>query len=332
MRRDFQRNLGTFGSLTVNNLFLFVALMFFGEVRSGLEPQGAEPFLLLLTLLLLFPLSADPLGRIPASRLCLWPLSARQRAALRSAALALSPVLWIALAALLLMTRRPALGALFLLAAVVVPAIATAGRRLSAQAHWNGLRWIPVFPGRLGVPIGNNLRQMFSTLDVYTALVLSVTGSLYRAAGMAPVLSLVIGLALSTYAQCLFGLDWNGSGITRYRLLPLPAWQILLAKDAAFLGVLFLLVLPLSPIPGMTFGFTALAIGHFPSLVARLPQHRWRFTGGRASAGVVTAIGGLIMGSFARSVMGPAVVALSVGLYAASLYLSGRLWERAFQA
>ena len=49
-----------------------------------------------------------------------------------------------------------------------------------------------------------------------------------------PVLSILIALALITYAQSLFGVDF-GSGMTLYRLLPLRGWEILLAKDLAFL-------------------------------------------------------------------------------------------------
>ena len=62
MRRD----LGTFGSLKVNNFFFFVVLLVWGAVRSGMPPTSAYPFLLLLGLLLLVPLSSDPLNRISA--------------------------------------------------------------------------------------------------------------------------------------------------------------------------------------------------------------------------------------------------------------------------
>jgi hypothetical protein len=44
---------------------------------------------------------------------------------------------------------------------------------------------------------------------------------------------------MSTYAQSLFGLELgSGSGMTRYHLLPLGGWEILLAKDIAFLAML----------------------------------------------------------------------------------------------
>jgi hypothetical protein len=63
-----------------------------------------------------------------------------------------------------------------------------------------------------------------------------------------------------------------------------------LAKDEAFLGFLLLLVLPLDPAPGLTFGFIALAVGHHPSILLPIPQRRWRFTGGRLLPGAIQGI------------------------------------------
>jgi hypothetical protein len=127
-RRDF----ASFRGLKANNFFLFVALLVYGAAESGLEPAGAEPFLQLLAFLMLFPLSADPLRKIPATRRALWPFSSWHRAGLRLATLAISPVLWFAAAALLVKTRRPALGILFLACVLVAPLIASAGRRVTA--------------------------------------------------------------------------------------------------------------------------------------------------------------------------------------------------------
>jgi hypothetical protein len=78
LRRAVQRDLGTFEAVKLNNFFLLVALMAYGAIESGLEPKSAEPLLLLLGLLVLFPLSSDPLARIPSSRLRLWPLDRKQ--------------------------------------------------------------------------------------------------------------------------------------------------------------------------------------------------------------------------------------------------------------
>src|ERR1700744_3536917 len=99
--RVMRRDIGTFFALKVNNFFLFVLLLIWGNLVSGLPPRSAYPFLLLVSFLLLFPLSSDPLAKIPPSRRALWPLNPLQRAGLRLASAALSPVLWVAAALLL---------------------------------------------------------------------------------------------------------------------------------------------------------------------------------------------------------------------------------------
>ena len=109
---------------------------------------------------------------------------------------------------------------------------------------------LPSFPGPLNHLIRKNLRGMLSTLDFYVALLLSVAALAYRTWGMKlsaealMPMTLLIIVALSSYAQCLFGLDGE-SGLDRYRLLPVSGWQVLLAKDAAFMALAMLLVLPL---------------------------------------------------------------------------------------
>ena len=90
-------------------------------------------------------------------------------------------------------------------------------------------------------------------------------------------MSLLILLALSSYAQCLFGLDGTG-GLMRYRLLPLRGWQILLAKDAAFLAVSLVLTLALNPLAGLTAALVVLAVGHEQAVKHITPQTRWRFS------------------------------------------------------
>jgi hypothetical protein len=93
LRRAVGRDLAS--SVKANNL-LFL----------GLLGRSAAALFVLLGLLLLFPLSSDPLGKVPSARLALWPLSGWQRLGLRLASLALSPVAWIG-ALILLKTRRP---------------------------------------------------------------------------------------------------------------------------------------------------------------------------------------------------------------------------------
>jgi hypothetical protein len=134
-----------------------------------------------------------------------------------------------------------------------------------------------------------------------------------------PILSIFVALALSTYAQSLFGLDL-GSGMTRYRLLPLRGWEVLVAKDIPFLGLLLLFTLPLRVAPGLAFGLFALALGHYSSVRFPLPQQRWRFTGGRLlPVGALQAVGGVALG-FAEIQYGGVVLAVAALLYAGSFF------------
>jgi hypothetical protein len=332
LSRAVRRDLAGLQSVKVNNFFLFVALLIWGALVSGVKPASSYPFLLLLGFLLLFPLSSDPLGRIPPNRLASWPLSGGQRFALRMASLALSPVLWLTV--LLMLKTSASLALIFLVLASAIQGSLVLGRRVVGRAPaWNPWRYIPLLPGPLGGIIRKDTRELLSVLDPYVAVLLSTSGSAYRLfrpeidPAAFPMLALLVALALSTYAQSLFGLD-SAAGATRYRLLPLRGWQILLAKDIAFLGVLFVLVLPLGPSPGMTFGLAALAIGHIPSVALRLPQQRWRFSSGRVAYGVAQGLAGFALG-FGAWQAGVGFLLFTAAAWLLSLYFCGRSWDRA---
>lgn len=330
--RAVRRDLGTFQSIKVNNFFLFVALLVWAALQSGLEPKSAEPFIALMVFLLLFPLSADPFARIPAYRLASWPLGTAQRFGLRLASVLLSPVLWLA-GLILFTTARPATALFFIAVAIGIQAVTVLGKQVVKRApHWNLLRHIPQLPGPLGGLIRKNTREMLSVLDTYLAIILSIAGSAYRFLSphadpaAFPILALLIAVALSTYAQCLFGLDVLSAGMTRYGLLPLRGWAVLLSKDIAYLGILLVLVLPLNPGAGLTFGMTALAIGRYPSVYLHAPQRRWRFTGGRVFPGVVQGIAGGALG-FGESQQGVLFLAAAAA-WLVSLYLFGNSLDR----
>ncbi|MGO4884374.1 MAG: hypothetical protein ACLP59_26670 [Bryobacteraceae bacterium] len=339
LRRAVGRDLGTLASIKVNNLFLFVALLAYGALNTGLKPTSAYPFFLLLGFLMLFPLSSDPLGKIPAARLGLWPLSSGQRLGLRFASLALSPVTWIGVL-ILMRTARPGMALAFCGLALGMQGVAALGRHAAARdPHWNVLLFIPQFPGRLGGLVRKNIRELLSLLDPYAALLISAGGGAYRVWGRHPdpeafaILGLLVALTMSTYAQSLFGLEiGSGSGMVRYRLLPLRGWGVLLAKDIAFLAVLFVWLLPLDEAPGMTFGLVALALGHHSSVLLELPQERWRFTGGRLlPVGALQAVGGMAMG-FLEFEKGWGVLVVAAAIYLVSLGYYGRRWESRQQA
>ena len=314
-----RRDAGTYGALKTNNFFLFVALLIWGALVSGVQPISAEPFLLLLGVLLMFPVSSDPLDKVPAVRLGLWPLTGAQRAVLRIASLAFSPILWLTL--LLLMLR-----ANFLLAAVFVGAaiLIVAIRVLIARGTgWNVGRMVPAFPGRLGTLVSANVREMLTLLDPYLALAIAAIGAAWRFFGQPdpaglPILAMLVAVALSTYAQCLFALD-SAAGMIRYELLPLRRWEILAAKDIAFLGVLVILTAPLNAAAGLAFGLAALAIGRYPAVKVHLPQRRWRFSSGRVLFGVPQGVVGATLGFHAM----PWGLAVAAVMYLGATLLVG---------
>ena len=242
-------------------------------------------------------------------------------------------MLWLLAGILLLKHVRPALGLAFLFTTVGVQGIATLGRQVARSPGRSLLRFVPGFPGRLGGLVRKNMREMLSVLDIYIAVLLSAGATAYRFLAphpdpdAFPILAMVVALAMSTYAQCLFGLDVRSSAMMRYRMLPLAGWEILLAKDLAFLAVLFVLVVPLHPAAGMTFGLAALAIGHFPSLCLPAAQQRWRFTGSRLLPGVVQGLVALALG-FGEFQRGWIFLALSAILFLLSLWFFGRYWDR----
>jgi hypothetical protein len=302
-----------------NNFFLVIALL--------LQAAGGFVYLL-IGLVLLFPLSTDPLRKIPASRLALWPLERRDRWALRALSPWVNPVSWVMAAlALWAMHGILTLGLWALVAVVFAVAFLISDLPL-APRRWIELH-IPGFPGRLNQLIRKNIRQMLTTLDFYCALLLSIAAAVLRIASieLAPeaflALTVLIVLALSSYAQCLFGLDGAG-GLSRYKLLPLRGWEILAAKDAAFLLIAVPLTLPLAPLSGAAAALIALTLGHRPAVRRARPQLRWRFSSGAslifglAQAGLIaTAAAGVFFNS-------PLVLAPCLLVWAGSTAYYGR--------
>jgi len=132
--------------------------------------------------------------------------------------------------------------------------------------------------------VRKSLREMMLTLDFYLAILLGLSGAAYRIFLPFPdegrmVMTLLIVLSLSSYAQCLFGLESKG-GLTRYRLMPVEGWRIFAAKDTAFLLVIAVVTAPLSLATGLSAGFAALALGHMDSIREGREQTRWRFSSG----------------------------------------------------
>jgi hypothetical protein len=268
------RELRSFQSLTGQNFFYF--LLFVGYQQAS----SVEFFGLMIGALLFFPLSSDPLERVPEDRRKLWPLDRRDWLAIRLASLFFSPVVWIAL--LIVFRTGWRLASQLVLVGLAAHGVAYVFRRFAPR--FNLLRFVPAPPGITGQLMRLHWREMLTTLDPYIGLLLTVSTTIFRMSGgvldrdALPVVSMVVVVALSTSAQVLIGLD--GAGAQRYRLMPLAGWRILLAKDAAFLIVVLILIAPLE-VPGSFMGaLAALAIGHQQAPMEAAPQTRWRFTSG----------------------------------------------------
>ncbi len=324
-----RRKLGTFRALKVNNFFLIIALIAYSGSQSRVEPASAYPFLLFLAAILLFPLSSDPLGEVPPSRLALWPIEPRERVALRLASLAVSPILWI-LALLVLFGRvRPGVAMAFISLTVLIQAI-------SALVHfaprWDFRKYTPPFPGAIGILLRSNLRQMFASLDLWLAVLLAACSVIYRLSSHPdpaafPILAILVALCAGNYAQCLFGRDVGSSAITRYHLLPVRGSTILLAKGWACLLITFILVAPIQPLVGMTYAFTAVGFGHHASVIHASRLRAWRFSGSRLYIGVAQGVAGIVL-AFGAAQRGIGYLGVSVMVYAISLVLYGHVAER----
>ena len=319
----YRRDWTAVQSLVGNNFFLLTAF-FLGKAGTFIY--------LIMGLVVLFPLSTDPLRKVPASRLPLWPLERREWWLLRLASPWINPMTWAIVALAAWAAGRTVTVSLWaLIAGLFVAAFLISALPLpSGGGFW---RSVPQFPVRLNQLVRKNVREMLSTLDFYCAAILSAAMLAYRCFGpplpreaLMAMTFLAIG-ALSSYAQCLFGLDGDG-GLSRYRLLPVSGWQLLLAKDAAFLVVLIPLLSPLAPIAGFGGALMVLAVGHSPSVRQPREQTRWRFTtGATLGNGLVQMIAMTMTVSaiFSTSLW---FLAAAVAVWAGSLWWYGRELDR----
>lgn len=306
------RELGTLRSLTANNFFVAGALLL----------SGAGPFLWLLAgLLLLFPLSADPLSRAPAERVAQWPLSRRKRILLRLLSLALSPAAWLAI--VLLIYTAPSLTLAFL---AVVTLIQTLRALASHRPRMSPLRLLPAT-----TLTAKNLRQLLLHLDCWLAALIAACGLIYRDPDALLGLTPLAMLALSTPANCLFSLDIPG-GLTRYQLLPVSAFRILAAKNAAYLLLALIVSLPLAPLAGLASALTALAFGNYFSVVHPLAQRPWRFAAGSAIVPGLMQSAALVAAGVAAARLPLWFLLLPAAAWIASLavaaHLAARRWFR----
>src|SRR5262249_42227620 len=139
-------------------------------------------------------------------------------------------------------------------------------------------------------------------------------------------MTICVMLAFSTYAQTLFGLDGNGA-MTRYRLLPVPGWQILVAKDVPYLLVSVVMTSPLAPGAGLAAALSALATGHHVSVVHHSNQARWRFSSGISFGTSIFQV--IVMCLAAAAVHAfPLLLLLCAGGYVWSTWWGGHVLEQ----
>jgi hypothetical protein len=314
-------------SFSANNIsYTAVALLFMSD------PGALVFFAVIIATVLFFPLTADPLRKIPADRLSLWPLTTREHWILRASSVWLNPVIW--LLAALLVWKRVTLGLWALVAALFVVGFAAPWRYLE---NWHpAARWLPSFPTHLNQLLRKNLREILATLDFYAALVLALMAAVFRIAGRLPAdaflpLTLLVMLLISTCALSLFGLDGEG-GFTRYRLLPLPGWQILAAKDAVFLLISVLLTVPLNPLAGFAAALMALTIGHGSSIERHGDERRWRFQTSHSFGVSVTQIVLMILAGGATAQWSVLALVPCVVIYAISTWRAGRALDERLAA
>jgi hypothetical protein len=315
------RDIRSLGSIGGQNFFLFVVFV-------ALQPESAIFFALILGVVLLFPLSSDPMQKVPGERRAMWPLLRWEWTAVRVWSLALSPIAWLAI--VLLARAGWRVSAIAAAGGVSVQAIAYLAKRFSRTSRW--LHGIPAPPGVVGAIMRLQWREMLRTLDPYVALALVVGTELYRFSGKPldpaalQIMALVTVVAMSTETQVFFGID--GHGAARYAQLPIRGWQILLAKDLAFLALLGLLVMPLDFVGGLVSGIAILAIGHRRSVLKPVRQAAWRFTSGALFPdGLIQVVVLFWVGRSAKAVglplIGPCILA-----WLASLLFYGWRWDR----
>ncbi len=318
------RDVRSLGSIGGQNFFLFVLFV-------ALQPESAIFFALILGAVLLFPLSSDPMQKVPGERRAMWPLLGWEWAAVRVCSLGLSPIAWLAI--FLLARAGWRVSALAVGGGASVQVLTYLAKRFSRASGW--LRawagWPPAPPGAMGALMRLQWREMLRTLDPYVAIVLAASTELYRFSGKPldpaalQIMSLVTAVALSTETQVLFGID--GHGGARYAQWPLRGWRILLAKDLAFLVLLGLLVLPLDFVSGFMGGIAALAIGHRRSVLKPVRQAAWRFTSGALLPDGLLQVVVLFGVGRSAQTAGLPLIGLCILAWLASLLFYGWQWD-----
>lgn len=338
LKKLMLKELGSLSSVRFNN-FLFCILFIMSAGFDSGAPKAAFWSTLFFQVVLLAPLivtfSVDTQHRLPPERVATWPLTSAQRLSLRCVSFALNPFFMV-LFFVYLFWMGLAAGLFFVLLALIIHATVYAVGRLPFTPRTPASLRISMAPLKLGGVAQETWREMYGTLDFWAALFIAISGTLYRLFGQAPepeafpVLSLFVGIAMSTIGQRMLRLD-EGRALLRYRLLPIAGWKLLVTQDLTFLIPLAIMVSFLSLRTGIAFGLVAIAVGRYPSLRQRANQRRGRFVGGDPRFGAVQ----VLLGGFAgigAARAGLWVLAVAFALYVASLFWGELLWRRSLTA
>jgi hypothetical protein len=332
------KELSSFSSVRFNN-FLFCVLFIVSAGLESSQPKAAFWSTFFFQVVLLAPLlvtfSIDTQHRLPPERVATWPLTGVQRLLLSSVSFALNP-LFIVLFFGYLFWMGLAAGLFFVLLALIVHTTVYAVSRLPFKVRMPASLGISSTHFKVGGIAQEMWRGLQGTLDFWAALLIAVIGTFYRLFGRAPepeafrVLSLFVGIAMSTIAQRMLRLD-EGRALLRYRLLPIAGWKLLVTQDMTFLMPLAVMVSLLCLRTGVAFGLVAIAVGRYPSLKQQANQRRWRFVGGDPRFGVAQ----VLLGGFAgigAATTGLWVLAVAFALYVVSVFWGGLLWKRSLTA
>jgi len=336
LKKLMLKELSSFSSVGFNN-FLF-CILFIMSARGG-GPKVAFWSTLFFQIVLLAPLlvtfSVDTQHRLPPQRVVTWPLTGTQKLLLSSVSFALNP-LFIVLFFGYLFWMGLAAGIFFLLLALIIHATVYAFGRLPFELRTPAGPNISRTPFKLSGIAQEMWREMHGTLDFWAALFIAISGTLYRLFGQAPepeafpILSLFVGIAMSTIGQRMLRLD-GGRALLRYRLLPIAGWKLLVTQDMTFLIPLAVMVSLLSLRTGIAFGLVAIAVGRYPSLRQRANQRRWRFVGGDPRFGVAQVLLGGLAGIGAERT-GLWVLVIAFAVYVVSIFWGELLWKRSLAA
>jgi hypothetical protein len=338
LKKLMLKELGSISSVRFNN-FLFCTLFIMSAGMGSGQPKAAFWSTLFFQLILVVPLlvtfSIDTQHRLPPERVATWPLTPTRTLLLSSVSFALNP-LFIVMFFGYLFWMGLAAGLFFVLLAFIVHTTVYAVSRLPFKLRMPASLGISRAPLEVGGIAQEMWRELQGTLDFWAALLIAVIGTLYRLFGRAPepevfpMLSLFVGIAMSTVAQRMLRLD-EGRALLRYRLLPIAGWKLFVTQDMIFLISLAVMVSLLSLRTGVAFGLVAIAVGRYPSLTQQANQRRWRFVGGDPRFGVAQVLLGGLAGMGAAR-MGLWVLAVAFAIYLVSIFWGAMLWKRSLAA